>query len=235
MNVQNVRWILSREIRDQLRDRRTLFVVLVLPILLYPLLGMTFFQISQFMQEQSIRVLVVGARDPVGLPPLFEDDRFALELFTDPAKIGLIEVEFASVEPRQRDEAASLLVYSQEQARSAVIATDSPAQVEAYADPFFLIGTPDYARMVALSAIATGAQPGRTSATQHPRKPAPLNRAPYTPSVRFRISYRVVSSGEPVSQLWMLEAPLAKQSRPKESMSPLRQASAPCSTRSNSL
>jgi len=49
-------------------------------------------------------------------------------------------------------------------ARSAVIATDSPAQVEAYADPFFLIGTPDYARMVALSAIATGAQPGRTSA-----------------------------------------------------------------------
>ncbi|NLY03198.1 MAG: CPBP family intramembrane metalloprotease [Rhodopirellula sp.] len=134
MNVQNVRWILSREIRDQLRDRRTLFVVLVLPILLYPLLGMTFFQISQFMQEQSIRVLVVGARDPVGLPPLFEDDRFALELFTDPAKIGLIEVEFASVEPRQRDEAASLLVYSQEQARSAVIAGEYDAALYFPAD-----------------------------------------------------------------------------------------------------
>lgn len=49
------------------------------------------------------------------------------------------------------------------------------------------------------------------------------------------VSYRAVSSGEPVSQLWMLEAPLAKHNLPKVSMSSLRQASAPCSTHSNSL
>ena len=47
-------------------------------------------------------------------------------------------------------------------ARSAIIATDSPAQLDAYAEPFFLSG-PDRARMVPLSAIVTGQQPGRTS------------------------------------------------------------------------
>ena len=53
--------ILAREIRDQLRDRRTLFMIAVLPILLYPLLGISLLQVAQFMQEQPTRVLVVGA------------------------------------------------------------------------------------------------------------------------------------------------------------------------------
>ncbi len=39
MSWSNVRWTLVREIRDQLRDRRTMFMIVVLPILLYPLLG----------------------------------------------------------------------------------------------------------------------------------------------------------------------------------------------------
>ena len=34
-----IRLIWLRELRDQLRDRRTLFMVLVLPLLLYPVLG----------------------------------------------------------------------------------------------------------------------------------------------------------------------------------------------------
>ena len=53
----------AREVRDQLRDRRTLFMIAVLPILLYPLLGMSLLQIAQFMQEQPTRVLVVGAEN----------------------------------------------------------------------------------------------------------------------------------------------------------------------------
>ncbi len=61
MNWSNVKLILVREIRDQLRDRRTLFMIAVLPLLLYPLLGMSFFQVMQFMREHAIRVLVVGA------------------------------------------------------------------------------------------------------------------------------------------------------------------------------
>ncbi len=39
MNWSNVKLIFLREVRDQLRDRRTLFTIAVLPLLLYPLLG----------------------------------------------------------------------------------------------------------------------------------------------------------------------------------------------------
>ena len=48
MTWTNIRLIVSREIRDQLRDRRTIFVIAILPLLLYPLLGMTFLQVAQF-------------------------------------------------------------------------------------------------------------------------------------------------------------------------------------------
>ena len=56
MNWSNVKLILFREVRDQLRDRRTLFMIAVLPLLLYPLLGMSFFQVAQFMRAQPTRV-----------------------------------------------------------------------------------------------------------------------------------------------------------------------------------
>ena len=76
MTLSNVKLILAREVRDQLRDRRTLFMIAVLPILLYPLLGMSLLQIAQFMQEQPTRVLVVGAENLArAQPPLFENRR----------------------------------------------------------------------------------------------------------------------------------------------------------------
>ena len=50
MNWRNIRLIYAREIRDQLRDRRTLFMIAVLPLLLYPLLGMSVFQLSPRMR-----------------------------------------------------------------------------------------------------------------------------------------------------------------------------------------
>ncbi|HML22669.1 MAG TPA: ornithine cyclodeaminase family protein [Aggregatilinea sp.] len=46
--------------------------------------------------------------------------------------------------------------------RCAIIATDSPAQIDAYPEPYFL-SAPDRARTIPLSAIVTGQQPGRTS------------------------------------------------------------------------
>ncbi len=51
MSWRNVKLIYAREIRDQLRDRRTLFMIAVLPLLLYPLLGMSVFQLSQFLRK----------------------------------------------------------------------------------------------------------------------------------------------------------------------------------------
>jgi sodium transport system permease protein len=92
MNWSNVKLILAREIRDQLRDRRTLFMIAVLPLVLYPLLGMSFFQVAQFMSEHPIRVLVVGAPDNPNLPPLVENDRFAPGLFSDSDAIDLLHV-----------------------------------------------------------------------------------------------------------------------------------------------
>jgi sodium transport system permease protein len=80
MNWSNVRLILQREIRDQLRDRRTLFMIAVLPVLLYPLLAMSFFQASQFLREQDVPVLVIGAPELADLPPLIEEGQFAAKL-----------------------------------------------------------------------------------------------------------------------------------------------------------
>ena len=77
MSWTNVKLILFREVRDQLRDRRTLFMIAVLPLLLYPLLGMSFFQVAQFMQEHANLVLIVGSTDVPGLPPLVDGDQFA--------------------------------------------------------------------------------------------------------------------------------------------------------------
>jgi sodium transport system permease protein len=92
MNWSNVKLILAREIRDQLRDRRTLFMIAVLPIVLYPLLGMSFFQVAQFMSDHPIRVLVVGAPENSSLPPLVVKDRFAPGLFSDSGSIDLLRV-----------------------------------------------------------------------------------------------------------------------------------------------
>jgi len=99
MTFSNVRLILAREIRDQMRDRRTLFMIVVLPILLYPLLGTSFFQLAQFLQAHPSRVLIVSAKELGNLPPLFENQQFATQLFTDPERAGLLELHFAPEEP----------------------------------------------------------------------------------------------------------------------------------------
>lgn len=72
------RWIISvglifhREMRDQFRDRRTMLVILVLPVLLYPLLGSLLMQLSQFSRQSETRVAVIGHEHLEQLPPLVE-------------------------------------------------------------------------------------------------------------------------------------------------------------------
>ncbi len=107
MSLSNVKLILGREIRDQLRDRRTLFVIAVLPILLYPLLGMSLLQISQFTREQVTRVLVVGRVEAGDLPPLVEKRQFAAKLFADPDRAKLLELQFASDKPQSGEKKAT--------------------------------------------------------------------------------------------------------------------------------
>ena len=110
MNWTNVRLILSREIRDQLRDRRTLFMIAVLPLLLYPLLGMSVFQLSQFLRKSEPKVLVVGSEqlaEDADLPPLFVEGQFAPGLFNDPAEAERLHVAFAG-EAQLDDRAADV-------------------------------------------------------------------------------------------------------------------------------
>ena len=71
MNWSNVRLILAREVRDQMRDRRTLFMIFVLPLLLYPLLGISLFQVTNFMQEHASKILVIGGEELSTDPELF--------------------------------------------------------------------------------------------------------------------------------------------------------------------
>ncbi|MCE9556696.1 MAG: ABC transporter permease subunit [Planctomycetes bacterium] len=100
MSFTNIKLIFGREIRDQFRDRRTLFMIAVLPVLFYPLLGFSFFQIAQFLQEEPSRVLVVGREDFVDLPALFATDGgFDKSLFAEEKKARLMKLEFRSLKP----------------------------------------------------------------------------------------------------------------------------------------
>src|SRR5262245_24424840 len=58
MRWSNVWTIFRREVHDQARDRRTLFMVFALPILLYPMLGIGLAQL-QAMREEKPRLVVV--------------------------------------------------------------------------------------------------------------------------------------------------------------------------------
>jgi sodium transport system permease protein len=61
-----IRLIWLRELRDQMRDRRTIFMVVVLPILIYPILGAGFLQFARgFFKKDT----VVGVYGAYRLPP----------------------------------------------------------------------------------------------------------------------------------------------------------------------
>jgi sodium transport system permease protein len=117
MNLHNVKLVYTREMRDQLRDRRTLFLIVVLPLVLYPLLGMSFFQLSQFLRNNASQVLLLGAEQLAEcewLPPLVEGEFFAAELFDSPAdrqslqvaQVGNLDGQPLPTEPNERIEAA---------------------------------------------------------------------------------------------------------------------------------
>lgn len=105
MNWFNVRLIFFREVRDQFRDRRTLFMIAVLPVLMYPLLATSFLQLTQFLHEQTTKVLVMGAGQLPPAPALTEEiadeeakkpvTRFAADLFRKPDRPEAMTVRLA--------------------------------------------------------------------------------------------------------------------------------------------
>ena len=140
MNFQNVKLIFLREMRDQLRDRRTLFLIAVLPLLLYPLLGMSFFQLSQFLRNTAAKVLVVGEQElteHAWLPPLLGEEQFDASLFVNsPDEMASLQLVVragleSGNEPKQVESGANPL----ESARDEL--ADGSVQVVLYFPPGF--------------------------------------------------------------------------------------------------
>ncbi|MCI0741887.1 MAG: hypothetical protein L0Y72_22870, partial [Gemmataceae bacterium] len=98
MNWSNVRLIFEREVRDQMRDRRTLFMIFVLPLLLYPLLGLSFLRVLQFMQDKPFRVMVVGSEALPDSPKLIDGEHFNKSLFDDPEQVKLLHLSYPAKE-----------------------------------------------------------------------------------------------------------------------------------------
>ena len=94
MRWSNVLVIFRREVRDQLRDRRTLFMIFVLPILLYPILGIGVLQFSASFQQKPRTVVVVGEDYLPDAPPLLNRSRdgFDPDLFDSASEAGRLLV-----------------------------------------------------------------------------------------------------------------------------------------------
>jgi sodium transport system permease protein len=125
----NVRWanvwtIFRREVRDQVRDQRTLFMIFVLPLLLYPLIGLGAAKVAEIFATQVRTVVLVGADHLKAVetqsgwsgaasdieqrvPPLLNADatRFNPALFDNPAEADQLAVEIQPEEPPWTDRA----------------------------------------------------------------------------------------------------------------------------------
>ncbi len=122
MNWGHVQLVWRREMRDQLRDRRTLFVIGVLPLLIYPMMGIAFSRLTQFMQQSPATVAVVGYEQLAAhedLPRLLEDGGFARKLFHDQSIAERIHVQtidnvgkaLADAQQRMKDGELDAVVY----------------------------------------------------------------------------------------------------------------------------
>ena len=74
MSWKNIKLIFMREVRDQLRDRRTLFMITVLPVLLYPMLGLGVVQMMLTFSEQQRVVVILNTEDLPEAPALLDEN-----------------------------------------------------------------------------------------------------------------------------------------------------------------
>jgi sodium transport system permease protein len=83
MSWKNIRLVFLREVRDQLRDRRTLFMITILPVLLYPMLGLGIVEMMLTFSEQPRVVVVLNADDLPTSPALLDEAGISKEWFED--------------------------------------------------------------------------------------------------------------------------------------------------------
>ena len=76
MRPSVVRLIFNKEVRDLLRDRRTVMLVLVVPALLYPLFGIAGYAMAQSLLGQTTTVGIVGTAYLPDEPKLYAEGKF---------------------------------------------------------------------------------------------------------------------------------------------------------------
>ena len=92
MSWKNIKLIFHREVRDQLRDRRTLFMVIILPLLLYPAMGIGLFQMTLLFSEKSRTVVILGTEHLPDAPALLKDHQFHPDLFQSPQSADRLRI-----------------------------------------------------------------------------------------------------------------------------------------------
>ncbi len=86
MSWKNIRLVFLREVRDQLRDRRTLFMITILPVLLYPMLGLGIVEMMLTFSEQPRVVVILNADDLPASPALLDQSGIGKEWFENGAE-----------------------------------------------------------------------------------------------------------------------------------------------------
>lgn len=81
MSWKNIKLVFLREVRDQLRDRRTLFMITVLPVLLYPMLGLGIVEMMLTFSEQQRVVVILNADDLPTAPSLLDENGIRKDWF----------------------------------------------------------------------------------------------------------------------------------------------------------
>ena len=120
MNWEHVQLIFARELRDQFRDRRTMFTIAVLPLLLYPLMGMLMLQITQFHREHPVRISVIGNEFWPDQLPLFDGHQLA-KGFLEENESKLVQIEPETLDPTKKSISQQLL----EESRNRVFAGET--------------------------------------------------------------------------------------------------------------
>lgn len=94
----NAIWLIYlREMTDQLRDRRTLFTIAVLPLLLYPLVGTLLLQIAQFTRQYPTSICIVGTNHLVDAPPLVDGEAFTEGLSDGQTRLDIVNYDWNEV------------------------------------------------------------------------------------------------------------------------------------------
>ena len=81
MSWKNIKLIFMREVRDQLRDRRTLFMITILPLMLYPMMGLGIVQMLLTFSEQQRIAIILNADDLPDSPPLLDENGIQSEWY----------------------------------------------------------------------------------------------------------------------------------------------------------